>query len=271
VTKGMFDLSGKVALITGGNSGLGLGFARGIARQGGDVMIWSRNEARNRDAVDELRGLGVRAEARSVDVSSEDEVVRGVAETVAIFGRVDCAVANAGMFSSSGTFTDLSSAQYHELLNTNQHGAFYTLREAGRHMVTRAKAGDPGGSMMICGSLSIFAGVPGMAHYGAAKGALVSIAKSAAVDLGPYGVRVNVVAPGYIKTGEATRASRGRAPETSGPPSAYDQGFIDSTPMGRVGYPDDFEGIAAYLASDAARFHTGDVIVIDGGYLASVM
>jgi NAD(P)-dependent dehydrogenase (short-subunit alcohol dehydrogenase family) len=271
VAKGLFDLSGKVTLVTGGNSGLGLGFARGIAKQGGDIMIWSRNEERNIEAVEELRELGVRAEFLPIDVGSEEAVIKGMAQTVEMFGRIDCAIANAGTFSSSGNFIDLSTDMYHDLLNINQHGAFYTLREAGRHMVARAKAGDPGGSMMICGSLSIFAGVPGMAHYGAAKGALVSIAKSAAVDLGPYGVRVNVVAPGYIKTHEATRASRGKPPVDAPPPTAHDQVFIDGAPLKRVGYPDDFEGIAAYLASDAARFHTGDVIVIDGGYLASVL
>jgi NAD(P)-dependent dehydrogenase (short-subunit alcohol dehydrogenase family) len=271
VEGGLFDLSGKVALVTGGNSGLGLGFARGIAKQGGDVMLWSRNEERNREAVEELRSLGIRAESLQIDVASEEEVIKGMAHTIEVFGRIDCAVANAGTFSNSGNFIGLSTEMYHKLLNINQHGAFYTLREAARHMVRRAKAGDPGGSMMICGSLSIFAGVPGMAHYGAAKGALTAIAKSAAVDLGPYGIRVNVVAPGYVKTGDATRASRGKAPENQPEPAPHERGFIDGAPLRRFGYPDDFEGIAAYLASDAARFHTGDVIVIDGGYLANLM
>jgi len=266
----LFDLTGKKALVTGGNSGLGLGFARGLAKQGADVMLWSRDAERNRAAVAELGELGAQAYAAPVDVSSEDAVIAGMKEAVQIMGRLDCVIANAGIANQAPSFEEMDSPRYHGLLDINLHGAFYTLREGARHMVARAKQGDPGGSMMICGSLSIFAGVTGLAHYGAAKGALTSMMKSAAVDLGKYGVRVNVVAPGYIKTGASTRASRGRPPESPAPPSALDQHMIDGTPLGRVGYPYDFEGIAAYLASDAARFHTGDVIVVDGGYMAKI-
>ncbi|MET0181952.1 MAG: SDR family oxidoreductase [Caulobacterales bacterium] len=265
----LFDLTGKTALVTGGNSGLGLGFARGMAKQGADIMLWSRGLERNKVAEEELREYGAKAYSRSVDVSSEEAVKDGIADAVARMGRLDCVVANAGAFSAAPSFEEMDADMWHTLLNTNLHGAFYTLREGARHMVERAKKGDPGGSLMICGSLSIFAGVPGMAHYGAAKGALVSVMKSAAVDLGKYGIRVNVVAPGYIKTHEATWESRGEPPKNPPPPGPHDQIFINSTPLGRVGYPNDFEGIAAYLASDAARFHTGDVITIDGGYMAS--
>jgi len=269
MSSSLFDLTGKTAVVTGGNSGLGLGFARGLAKQGANIMIWGRDLARNKLAVGELQEYGVKAWASPVNVASEQAVVDGMREAVEMMGRVDCVVANAGMFSRANSFEEMDSEMYHTLLNTNQHGAWYTLREGARHMVARAKAGDPGGSMMICGSLSIFTGVPGMAHYGAAKGALVSIMKSAAVDLGKYGVRVNVVAPGLIKTGETTLDSRG-APPPDFQPSEYEMGFVRKTPVARLGFPDDFEGIAAYLASDCARFHTGDVITIDGGYMAQV-
>ena len=256
MAKGLFDLTGKVAVVTGGNSGLGLSFARGMAKQGADIMIWSRNQERNREAVEELREFGVRAESMPIDVGSEEAVVRGMAETVEMFGRVDCAIANAGTFSNSGNFIDLTSDMYHGLLNINQHGAFYTLREATRHMRERANAGDPGGSLVVCGSLSIFHGLQGMEHYAGAKGALAAMVKGLAVEMGQYKVRANMLAPGFIMS-EMTEGSTQVA--------GMVEHFSKITPLGRPGYPHDIEGPAAYLASDASKFHTGDILVIDGG------
>ncbi len=258
----LFDLRGKKALVTGGNSGLGLGYARGIAKQGGDLILWARSEAKNRAAEEDLRQYGGQVIARVLDVASEQAVVAGIREAVKVFGRLDCVIANAGVSSRAPSVLELTTEQYHDLLATNLHGAFYTLREAARHMVDRARKGDPGGSLIVCGSLSVFRGVPGMAHYGAAKGALASIVKSMAVDLGRYGVRVNMVAPGLIKT----NLGRDRVG-----PNPNEKMFAERSPIPRVGYPEDFEGIAAYLASDASTFHTGDTIVIDGGWLINAM
>jgi NAD(P)-dependent dehydrogenase (short-subunit alcohol dehydrogenase family) len=260
---GLFDLKGKKALVTGGNSGLGLGFARGIAKQGGDLMLWARSAEKNRLAQEELGAFGGQVLTQAVDVASEAAVVEGMARAVDTFGRLDCVIANAGISSAVPSIVELDTATYNELLGINLHGAFFTLREAARHMVARSKAGDRGGSLIVCGSLSVFMGVPGMAHYGAAKGALASIMKSMAVDLGKYDIRVNMVAPGYIKTD----LGRERDETTL---SDMDKLFAERTPIPRVGYPEDFEGIAAYLASDCARFHTGDIIVIDGGWLINV-
>jgi NAD(P)-dependent dehydrogenase (short-subunit alcohol dehydrogenase family) len=256
----LFDLSGKKALVTGGNSGLGLSFAKGLAKQGADLMLWARDAEKNRAAEEELRAFGGEVSSQSLDVASEAAVVEQMQAAVAQFGRLDCVIANAGISGAVPSVLDLDSATYHRLLDINMHGAFYTLREAARHMVARAKAGDPGGSLIVCGSLSVFLGVPGLAHYGAAKGALASIMRTMAVELGKFGVRVNMVAPGYTKT------DLGRWREDS----PLDRHFAEHTPIPRVGYPRDFEAIAAYLASDGAAFHTGDVIVIDGGYLVSV-
>lgn len=255
--QGLFDLTGKVTVVTGGNSGLGLGFARGIAKQGGDLILWARSAEKNSAAKAKLEAFGVRVETRQVDVASEDEVVAGFAAAEAEFGRVDCVIANAGISNPAPSILDLSSEEYHRLLAINMHGAFYTLREGARSMVRRAEAGDPGGSLIACGSLSIFLGVPGMEHYAAAKGGVAAMVRGMALELGKYGIRANVVAPGYIKT----ELGRDRAE------SPMDARFAANTPIPRVGYPDDFEGIIAYLASDASRFHTGDTIVIDGGYL----
>jgi len=259
----LFDLTGKKALVTGGNSGLGLGFARGLAKQGADLMLWARSEEKNRAAEADLRQYGGEVLSRSMDVASEAAVVRHMQEAVETMGRLDCVIANAGISSHKPSILDLDSATYHQLLDINLHGVFYTLREAARHMVTRAKAGDPGGSIIVCGSLSVYLGVPGMAHYAAAKGAVASIMRTMAVELGQFGIRVNMVAPGYIKTD----LGRDRVQTTQ---SAQDKHFAEHTPVPRVGYPEDFEAVTAYLASDGAAFHTGDVIVIDGGYLVNV-
>lgn len=261
MTKSLFDLSGKVTLVTGGNSGIGLGFARGFAKCGADVVIWGRNAAKNATAAEELRGLGAKVLAQAVDVTSEEQVRAGMREAVQAMGRLDCVFANAGISSHAPSFIEMETPMFEEMLRTALFGGFYTLREAARHMVERSKGGDPGGSLIVCGSLSLFLGVPGMEHYAAAKGGLSAAMRSIALEMAPYGIRANMVAPGYIKT-----MLSGNEEETD-----YDREFARNTPMRRNGTPADFEGIAAYLASDVSSFHTGDVIVIDGGFMVRLI
>jgi NAD(P)-dependent dehydrogenase (short-subunit alcohol dehydrogenase family) len=258
MAKGLFDLAGKVAVITGGNSGLGLGFARGIARQGGSVALWARSAEKNAKAKAELEGFGVKVTTQQVDVSSEAEVVAGFEQVMAEFGRIDCVIANAGLPSRNTSFLTMTAEDWHGLLAINMHGAFYTLREGARHMVKRAEAGEPGGSLVFCSSLAMFQGLSGKENYAAAKAGIGAVIRGMAVELGKYGIRANSVAPGYVKT-EMT----GTAAEWS----PIDKHFASKTPIPRPGYPADFEGIAAYLASDASAWHSGDTIVIDGAYL----
>jgi NAD(P)-dependent dehydrogenase (short-subunit alcohol dehydrogenase family) len=257
----LFDLSGKVALVTGANSGLGLGFASGLAKAGADLVIWGRNAAKNQAAVKTLQAFGGQVHSQVVDVSNEAEVVQGFEAALATMGRLDCVIANAG-FTTMAPFHRMTSETYHRLLATNQHGAFYTLREAAKHMIARAEKGDPGGSLIICGSLSIFAGAATLAHYGAAKGALDAMSKAMAVELGPYGVRVNVVAPGFIVT-EMIEAQMDIA-------APLIEMVKAKAPLKRPGLPVDFEGVAVYLASDMSKYHTGDTLIIDGGQTASI-
>lgn len=256
--KGIFDCTGKVTLVTGGNSGIGLGFAMGVAKLGGDVAIWARNAEKNATAKAALLAAGAgRVETYQVDVSSETAVVAGFDQLIDDFGRIDCVFANSGRSSNSRSFLTLESGEWHDLLAVNLHGAFYTLREAAKKMVTRAQAGEPGGSLVFCGSLSMLQGIAGIADYTASKGGMAAVIRSMAAELGQYEIRCNTVAPGYVKTG----MEEGTAPEIIAQVDAH---FSAKTPIRRPGRPGDFEGIGAYLCSDASRFHSGDTIVIDG-------
>ncbi|QQD19453.1 SDR family oxidoreductase [Spongiibacter nanhainus] len=257
----LFDLSGKVALVTGGNGGLGLGFARGIAKQGGAVEIWGRSEEKNAKAKAELEEYGVKVTARQVDVSSEEQVVAGFKALISDHGRLDAVFANSGVPAPTRSLLETTSEQWHSLLDINMHGAFYTLREGARLMVERAENGEPGGSLVFCGSLSMFQGIPGKAQYAAAKAGIGAAIRCMAVEFGRHGIRANSIAPGYIKT------------EMTGSDAEWsdiDKFFASRTPVPRPGYTSDFEGIAAYLASDASSFHTGDTLVIDGAALITL-
>lgn len=269
MSKGLFDLSGKVALVTGGNSGIGLGFARGIAKQGGDVVIWGRSEEKNATAASELEALGVRASARSVDVSSQDEVIAGFDALMAEYGRIDTVIANAGMPPNTRSILSTSKEDYLTLLDTNMHGAFYTLQEGAKLMVARAEAGEPGGSLIFCGSLSIFQGVSGIGPYAAAKGGISAVIRCMAVELGQHGIRANTVAPGYVKSGFAGGNQDGRI-QAEEEWNDIDKHFAGKGAIKRPGFAQDFEGVAAYLASDASSWHSGDTLVIDGAAMIHI-
>lgn len=266
MAQGLFDCTGKVTLVTGGNSGIGLGFARGVAKMGGDVAIWARNEAKNAEAKQELLAAGAgRVEAYQVDVVSEEAIVDGYAKLVADFGRVDCVFANSGRASRSRSVLTLDSAEWHDLLAVNLHGAFFTLREGAKEMVKRAEGGEPGGSLVYCGSLSMFHGIAGINNYAASKGGMGAVVRGMAAELGKYEIRANTIAPGYIKTGIGGGSDLSE--EMKARIAQVDAHFSAKTPIHRAGKPEDFEGIGAYLASDASAYHSGDTIVIDGGSL----
>ena len=259
MSKGLFDLSGKVALVTGGNGGIGLGFAMGVAKQGGSVAIWARNADKNSAAKAQLQAAGAaRVEAYQVDVSSEQQIIEGYDKLLADFGRIDCVFANSGAAPRFNSVFDMPTDEWHKFLDVALHGAFFTLREGARHMVARAEAGEPGGSLVACGSLSLFQGLPGKQNYAASKAGVAAIIRCMAVEFGKYNIRANVVAPGLIMTPMMGGQENEKAlAEMVGP----------SVPLQRVGYPEDFEGIGAYLCSDASSFLTGETITIDGGYM----
>ena len=252
-----FDLSGKCAVVTGGNGGIGLGMAEGMAAAGADVEIWGLNEAKNAKALERLRRYGRKVEARRVDVSKESEVCAAMQAAVGNFGRLDCVIANAGI-GGGAPITDMTTELFRKVHSVNEDGVFWTFREAARHMTARASAGDPGGSMVAVASTAGIEGAARNAAYGASKGAVLSMVRALAVELARYGIRVNSIAPGWIAT-EMTEGAQNNP--------VFAEKVIPRVPMRRWGQPEDFSGIAVYLASDASRYHTGDTFVIDGGYV----
>jgi NAD(P)-dependent dehydrogenase (short-subunit alcohol dehydrogenase family) len=252
-----FDLKGKVALVTGGNSGIGLGMAEAMAQAGADIVIWGTNPAKNQAAEAQLLQAGVRVLAQQVNVADEAAVVAAMAEAIAAMGRVDTVIANAGIGGGAPSFSEMSHDLWRRVLSVNLDGVFFTTREACKHMVERAKTGDPGGSIMVTSSLSAISGAPRNEAYASAKGAVITMVKAIAVEHARYGVRANAILPGWIAT-EMTAGAQGS--------DVFNERVIGRVPSRRWGQPEDFGGIAVYLASDASRYHSGDSVIIDGGY-----
>ncbi len=252
-----FDLEGKVSLVTGGNGGIGFGMAEALAQAGSDVVIWGSNPHKTAAAVARLKPLGVRVLGQTVDVSDESAVDAAFAEAVANLGRVDTVIANAGIGIKGKAFSEMPTEDYRKVLAVNLDGVFFTFRAACRHMVARSNAGDPGGSLVAISSLATIDGAARNEHYAATKGALLPLIKAIAVEHARYGVRANSILPGWIAT-DMTQKSQDSEKFTTN--------VIGRVPLRRWGRPEDFGGMAVYFASDASRFHTGDQVLIDGGY-----
>jgi len=252
-----FDLTGKVALITGGNRGIGLGMAEALAQAGADIVVWGTSAERNLAAEGRLDVHGVRVLAQRVDVADEAAVVAAMAEAVLAMGRIDTVIANAGIGAGARSFSEMTVETWRKVMSVNLEGAFFTLREACKHMVARAEAGDPGGSIVVTSSLSAISGAARNEAYAATKGAVISMIKAIAVEHARYGVRANAILPGWIAT-DMTAAAQAW--------STFTEKVISRVPARRWGEPEDFGGIAIYLASDASKFHSGDTFLIDGGY-----
>src|SRR5882672_5272047 len=250
-----FDLSGKVALITGGNSGIGLGMAEGLAAAGAAACIWGTNPAKNSAAAEQLRKQGGRVQTLVCDMGDEAAVERAFAETLAALGRVDACFVNAGVGGRREvqSFMEMTTAEWRRVLGVNLDGAFYTLRAAARHMVGR----PGGGSLVVTASLAAISGQARGEHYAASKGGLISMMKALSVELARHGVRANAILPGWIETPMTEKAFAW---------NTFVEKVLPRVPMRRWGVPADFGAIAVYLASDASSYHSGDTFIIDGAY-----
>ena len=247
------DLSGKVALVTGGNSGIGLGMADALAQAGAGVCVWGTNEDKNAAAREQLAAHGGPVLALRCDVGDEDAVEEGFARTVAELGRVDSCFANAGIGGGAPSFMEFPTETWRKVLRVNLDGVFFTLRAASRQMVEQ---GD-GGCLCVTSSLSATEGAARNQAYASTKGGVISMMKGLSVELARHGIRAHSIQPGWIHTAMTDRA-------------VNNEKFQDRVgrriPMRRWGIGDDFGGLAVYLASDLSAYHTGDNFVIDGGY-----
>ncbi len=252
----LFDLSGRVAVVTGGNGGIGFAMAKGMAGAGAAIVVAGRNEAKNAAAVGELEGLGIEAMAHVIDITDEAACHGMVAATRARFGRLDILVNNAGI-SIRGQPQDLALAEWRAVIDTNLTAAFVCCQAAYPAMI---EAG--GGKIVNIGSMMSLFGAPFATPYASSKGGIVQMTKALATAWAKDNIQVNAVLPGWIDT-ELTINSRREV-------EGLHQRVLDRTPAGRWGVPDDHAGIAVFLAAPASDFVTGATIAVDGGYSAQI-
>ena len=250
-----FDLTGKTALITGGNSGIGLGFAEALAQAGANVCIWGTNAQKNEAALKKILSHGGKALALKCDVGDERAVEDCFAETVAMLGTVHACFANAGVSGRANvkSFAEMDAEEWKRVTRVNLDGAFYTLRAAAKHMMAHGQ----GGALVGTASLAAISGQPRGEHYAATKGGLISMIRALAVEFARYGIRANAVLPGWIETAMTEKALNW---------DKFRDKVLPRVPVRRWGRPEDFGAIAVYLVSDASSYHTGDTFLIDGGY-----
>lgn len=247
-----FNLNGKVAFVTGGNGGIGLGMAKGLAAAGAAVVIAGRNKDKATPALTALREFGVQADFAELDVLNEASCRQAIAQTAERFGRLDILINNAGTTVRKQP-QDLTAQEWHQVLDTNLTGALLCSQAAYPHMVRGG-----GGKIINTGSMmSIFASAYAVA-YAASKGGIVQMARSLAVAWAKDNIQVNTILPGWIDT-DLTRQAREQVP-------GLNENVMARTPAKRWGSPDDFAGIAVFLASPASDFVTGAAIPVDGGF-----
>ena len=248
----LFDLKGRVAVVTGGNGGIGLGMARGLAAAGAAVAVVGRDAAKSKRAVSELAALGVPAEAVEADVSQEDAVRAATARVAERFGRVDILVNNAGINIRKAP-QEYSLAEWRQVLDTNLTSAFL-LSQAVYPLMKR----QGGGKIINIGSMMSIFGAAFAGHYAASKGGIVQFTRATASAWARDNIQVNAVLPGWIDT-DLTRNARAQV-------TSLHDSILARTPAGRWGVAEDLAGIAVFLGGPASDFVTGTAIPVDGGY-----
>jgi len=249
-----FDLTGRTAVVVGGTSGIGRAIAHGLAQAGADVVCTSRRSEEVEKAAGEIEGLGRKTIRCTSDVSNRESVEQLLSECVTAFGKVDILVNSAGRTKREPTL-DVNEEDWNAILETNLTGTLRTCQVFGRHMI-----GNGYGRIVNIASLSTYVSLFEVAAYSASKAAVASLTKSLAIEWAKLGVNVNAIAPGVFRTALNTKL----LDETP-----RGQEFLTRTPMGRFGKVEELAGAAVFLASDAASYVTGEVLVVDGGFLAS--
>lgn len=252
-----FDLTGRTALVTGGNGGIGYGMASALLQSGAAVAIWGSRPDKTQAAKEELVaacGDASRVHAFVCDVSDEAQVEATFAQSVrALGGRVHACFANAGVSSKGTMLQDMTLDEFRRVQRVNVEGVFLTFRTAARHMIDKGQ----GGSLVATASTAAVEGAARNSHYGASKGAVTSMVRALAVELARHGIRVNSILPGWVETEMTGRSVHN---------PKFAEAVLPRIPARRWGSIDDFGGIAVYLASDASSYATGEQFLIDGGY-----
>jgi len=245
-----FDLTGKIALVTGASRGLGKFFAQALAQAGADVAITSRTLASLEDTKRAIDALGRRCFAVALDVRSQESITAAVAAAQAHFGRIDILVNNAGCNIRKPAL-DVTWEDWNTILDTNLRGPFFVAQAVARDMVARKS-----GRIVNIGSVTSVAGYAGLAPYGASRGGIKQLTMSLADDWGPHGVTVNCLAPGWFKTAQNAMMYED---------AAWVAQLTEKIPLRRPGRTEDLGGAIVFLASDASAYVTGQTLLVDGG------
>jgi 2-deoxy-D-gluconate 3-dehydrogenase len=253
-TPASFDLAGRVALVTGGNRGIGRAIALGFGQAGAAVAILGRDQGKNAEVLAELKVAGTRALALAVDVSDRAALEPALRRVEAELGPLDILVNNAGIANLSGGILQETAESWDAVIETQLNAVFLLSKLAATSMATRKR-----GKIINLGSMYSYFGAGLVPSYSAAKGAIVQLTKSMAIELAPHGIQVNAIAPGWIET-DMTAAIRTEALK------AMNDEILMRTPAGRWGQAAEMAGPAVFLASSAADFVTGETIRVDGGY-----
>ena len=252
-----FDLSGRTAVVTGGNGGIGYGMAAALLASGASVAIWGSNADKTQRARAQLAGEcgdPSRVHAFVCDVGDEAQVEATFAQCVhALGGRVDSCFANAGVSSKGVMLQDMTLDEFRRVQRINVEGVFLTFRAAARQMIQQGR----GGSLVATASTAAVEGAARNSHYGASKGAVTAMVRALAVELARHDIRVNSILPGWIETDMTERAVNN---------PKFAEAVLPRIPARRWGKIEDFGGVAVYLASDASSYATGEQFLIDGGY-----
>lgn len=260
----LFDLSGKAAIVTGGAAGIGQAIALRLAEAGAAVTIADIDTSGANQTASEIQSRGGKAIFLSADAKSADDARKTVRATVRAFGSLDILVNNAGIYPIS-PFMNITEELWDRVLSINLKGAFLYSQAAAEVMIKAAK----GGRIINIASIDALHPNGSVAHYNASKGGLLMLTKAMALELAPHKILVNAVAPGAIRT-PGTQTLREWAAKAFGvDPEQIAQGYVQRVPLGRMGEPDDIARVVLFLASGTADYITGDLIVVDGGFLLS--